>query len=221
VPVTTPFQQDREHAAYDADAVTRFWRVLDWTDAVVEEFAGWSCAKTSPVHLFWHSFDLAVTRFGGKRAPALPAADAVTREAYSHEVASFGFWDAAELESSFCPPPGRAERSSPPTAEKRSAPSSVSADTRRGSPRHEAAAAARSGGIAMYAELAQELDAPFEERSVEERAVQAWRRREFVRAGFCEAIADVLADCLEVDLERVRGIVAAGCAPALATRILL
>jgi len=58
---------------------------------VLEEFAGWICGKTSPVHLFWHSFDLAVTRFGGRRAPTLPA-DPVNREAYSHELVSFGFW---------------------------------------------------------------------------------------------------------------------------------
>jgi hypothetical protein len=92
VPTTTPFPEDREHAAYDRDAVERFWRILDWTDTVFDEYAGWYCGKTSPVHLFWHSFDLAVTRFGGKRAPAMPNADAVTREAYSHEVVSFGFW---------------------------------------------------------------------------------------------------------------------------------
>jgi hypothetical protein len=92
MPMTTPFPADREHAAYDREAVERFWQVLDWTDTVFEEFAGWSCAKTSPVHLFWHSFDLAVTRFGHARAPALPDADPVTREAYSHEVISFGFW---------------------------------------------------------------------------------------------------------------------------------
>jgi Family of unknown function (DUF5996) len=92
----TPFPDDREHAAYDRDAVERFWRILDWTDGVFEEFAGWYCGKTSPVHLFWHSFDLAVTRFGGKRAPALPEADAVTQEAYSHELVSFGFWAGDE-----------------------------------------------------------------------------------------------------------------------------
>jgi len=92
VPMTTPFPEDQEHAAYDRDAVERFWRVLDWTDGVFEEFAGWFCGKTSPVHLFWHSLDLAVTLFSGKRAPAMPDADQVTREAYSHEVVSFGFW---------------------------------------------------------------------------------------------------------------------------------
>jgi hypothetical protein len=92
VPLTTPFPDDREHAAYDSHAVERFWRILDWTDEVFEEFAGWYCGKTSPVHLFWHSLDLAVTRFSGQRAPAMPNADAVSREAYSHEVISFGFW---------------------------------------------------------------------------------------------------------------------------------
>jgi hypothetical protein len=92
VPTTTPFPADREHAAYDRDAVERFWRILDWTDQVFEEFAGWYCGKTSPVHLFWHSFDLALTRFGGRPAPPIPDADPVTREAYSHELISFGFW---------------------------------------------------------------------------------------------------------------------------------
>lgn len=92
LPSTTPFAEDHEHAAYDRDEVERFWHILDWTDEVLEEFAGWYCGKTSPVHLFWHGFDLALTRFGGARAPALPGADPVNREAYSHEVVSFGFW---------------------------------------------------------------------------------------------------------------------------------
>jgi len=92
VPITTPFPDDAEHASYDRDAVTRFWHILDWSDGVFEEFAGWYCGKTSPVHLFWHGLDLAVTRFGGRRAPELPEADAVTQEAYAHEVISFGFW---------------------------------------------------------------------------------------------------------------------------------
>jgi hypothetical protein len=96
VPVTTPFPEDLEHSAYDQAAVQRFWRILDWTDTVFEEFAGWFCGKTSPVHLFWHSFDLALTRFGTARAPAMPTADPVTREAYSHEVVSFGFWAGDE-----------------------------------------------------------------------------------------------------------------------------
>jgi Family of unknown function (DUF5996) len=92
LPTTTPLTDDHEHASYDRDAVERFWRILEWTDGVFEEFAGWYCGKTSPVHLFWHSFDLAVTRFGGKRAPANPELDSVNRETYSHELVSFGFW---------------------------------------------------------------------------------------------------------------------------------
>jgi hypothetical protein len=92
VPMKTPFPADREHAAYDRVAVERFWRILGWTDSVLEEFAGWYCGKTSPIHVFWHSFDLAFARFGGRRAPTMPDADAVTREAYSHDVIAFGFW---------------------------------------------------------------------------------------------------------------------------------
>jgi hypothetical protein len=92
VPMTTPFPEDEGHASYDPDAVARFWRILDWSDGVLEEFAGWYVGKTSPVHLFWHGLDLAVTRFSGRRAPVAPQADPVTRAAYSHEVVSFGFW---------------------------------------------------------------------------------------------------------------------------------
>jgi hypothetical protein len=117
VPVTTPFRDDRAHASYDRDAVERFWRILGWTDEVFESFSGWFCGKTSPVHLFWHSFDLAVTRFSGRRAPPLPDADPVTQEAYTHEVVSFGFWagDASIREPSYYSytapePPGLRER---------------------------------------------------------------------------------------------------------------
>ena len=92
IAVTTPFADDFEHASYDRDAVERFWHALRWIDWTLQEFAGWFCGKTSPVHLFWHGFDLAVTRFSGARAPETPTADPVTREAYSHEVISFGFW---------------------------------------------------------------------------------------------------------------------------------
>jgi hypothetical protein len=92
VPMTTPFPADIEHAAYDPTYVRRFWQVLDWVDGVLEEFSGWYHGKQSPVHLFWHGFDLAVTRFSGRLAPPRPGADPVTREAYSHEVISFGFW---------------------------------------------------------------------------------------------------------------------------------
>jgi Family of unknown function (DUF5996) len=92
VPSTTPFQVDREHASYDPGAVAAFWRSLDWADRVFEEFAGRFDGKTSPVHLFWHSLDLAFARYSGMAAPPLPEADAITREAYSHEVIAFGFW---------------------------------------------------------------------------------------------------------------------------------
>ena len=91
LPMTTPFPQDREHASWDRDAIERYGRILDWSDSVFEEFSGWFSGKTSPVHLFWHSFDLAVTRFSGRAAPPITA-DAVTQEAYSQELISFGFW---------------------------------------------------------------------------------------------------------------------------------
>ena len=91
VPMTTPFPEDVEHASWDQEAIERFGRILDWTDAVLEEFSGWFNGKTSPVHLFWHGLDLAVTRFSGRAGPTIDA-DPVNQEAYSHEVISFGFW---------------------------------------------------------------------------------------------------------------------------------
>jgi hypothetical protein len=91
VPMTTPFPLDVEHASWDRAAIERFGQVLDWSDSVLEEFSGWFVGKTSPVHLFWHSFDLALTRFSGLDAPTIEA-DPVTCEAYSQEVISFGFW---------------------------------------------------------------------------------------------------------------------------------
>jgi hypothetical protein len=87
----TPFAQDTEHAAWDQAAVERYARVLDWSDRTLDEFSGWFAGKSSPVHLFWHSLDLAVTRFSGRPAPPLDA-DPVTQEAYREEVISFGFW---------------------------------------------------------------------------------------------------------------------------------
>jgi hypothetical protein len=92
LPISTPFPEDRKHASWDRSAIERYGDILDWTDGVFEEFSGWFSGKTSPVHLFWHSFDLAVTRFSGRPAPPIEAADAVTREAYAQEVISFGFW---------------------------------------------------------------------------------------------------------------------------------
>ena len=87
-----PFDQDREHHSYDPAAVEKFWRILLSVDAVFGQFRSAFIGKCSPVHFFWGSFDLAVTRFSGRRAPERPGADAVTREAYSHEVSSVGFW---------------------------------------------------------------------------------------------------------------------------------
>jgi hypothetical protein len=87
-----PFASDERHASYDGEAATTFGAILRWTAGVLERFAGQWKGKTSPVHFFWHGFDLALTRFSGRRAPMIAGANAVTREAYSHEVASFGFW---------------------------------------------------------------------------------------------------------------------------------
>jgi hypothetical protein len=86
------FDQDRIHASYDREYVSRFWRVLLSADEVLKEFRAEFIGKASPVHFFWGSFDLAATRFSGRRAPERPGADKVTREAYSHEVISVGFW---------------------------------------------------------------------------------------------------------------------------------
>jgi hypothetical protein len=87
-----PFAEDRQHAAYDKNAVSRFWRILQDSETVFNVFRARFLGKSSPVHFFWGSFDLAVTRFNGKPAPPRPGADAITREAYSHEVISAGFW---------------------------------------------------------------------------------------------------------------------------------
>lgn len=86
------FTEDRVHHTYDRAQAQTFWRVLARVDQVFKEFRGEFLGKCSPVHFFWGSFDLAVTRFSGRRAPERPDADAVTREAYSHEVISAGFW---------------------------------------------------------------------------------------------------------------------------------
>jgi hypothetical protein len=90
------FDQDRIHAAYDPDAVNRFWRALAEIDQVFATFRSRFIGKVSPVHFFWGSFDHAVTRFSGRRAPPPPSnpmiPDGVNREAYSHEVSSCGFW---------------------------------------------------------------------------------------------------------------------------------
>ena len=92
IPDPTPFEKDNLHAAYDPEAVHKFWRILVWVDQILKEFRAGFLGKVSPVHFFWGSFDLAVTRFSGRRAPERPGADSITREAYSHEASSAGFW---------------------------------------------------------------------------------------------------------------------------------
>ncbi len=92
IPITTPFAEDTEHATYEPEHVERWWRTLVALNGVMTQFMGRFLGKTTPVHLFWHSFDLALTRFSGRRAPIAEDADPVTREAYSHEVISFGWW---------------------------------------------------------------------------------------------------------------------------------
>jgi Family of unknown function (DUF5996) len=92
----TPFGQDTHHHAYDAAAVERWFQALSRVDSVFETFRARFTGKSSPVHFFWGSFDLAVTRFSGRLAPLRPGADAVTSEAYSDEVSSVGFWPGTE-----------------------------------------------------------------------------------------------------------------------------
>ena len=92
IPNPIRFDQDRIHNAYDPQSVNSFYRILVNVDSVFKEFRARFLGKVSPVHFFWGSFDLAVTRFSGRRAPERPDADKITREAYSHEVSSVGFW---------------------------------------------------------------------------------------------------------------------------------
>jgi len=92
VPDPIPFEKDQTHASYDQDAVGRFWRILVNLDCLFKQFRGGFIGKSSPVHFFWGSFDLALTRFSGRPAPVRKDADAITQEAYSHEVISCGFW---------------------------------------------------------------------------------------------------------------------------------
>jgi hypothetical protein len=92
IPNPIPFDQDTTHASYDPQSTYRFWRILTTVEHVFNEFRSGFMGKSSPVHFFWGSFDLAVTRFSGRPAPPRPGADVITREAYSHEVSSVGFW---------------------------------------------------------------------------------------------------------------------------------
>ncbi len=122
IPNPIRFSQDRTHASYDAEAAHRFWRVLVQADRVFKLFRSGFLGKASPVHFFWGSFDLAVTRFSGRRAPLHPGGvpglpDVVAREAYSHEVSSAGFWPgnnsfprAAFYSYAYPEPPGFRDR---------------------------------------------------------------------------------------------------------------
>jgi len=103
-PSTTPFAEDRENKSYDKKYVERFHQILVGVDDILEEFRGRFIGKSTPVHLFWHSFDLALTRFSGRPAPPIPEANMVTREAYSHEVISFGFWFGDDKPNSVAAP---------------------------------------------------------------------------------------------------------------------
>jgi len=101
LPNPIPFERDETHRSYDPEYANRFWRVLLQADRVFKEFRSRFCGKCSPSHFFWGSFDLAVTRFSGQPAPQHPGGvphlpDAITREAYSQEVSSLGFWPGNE-----------------------------------------------------------------------------------------------------------------------------
>lgn len=123
IPNPIRFDEDRVHGAYDARNANAFWRILVTVDSIFKEFRSGFIGKVSPVHFFWGSFDLAVTRFSGRRAPERPGADRITREAYSHEVSSVGFWPGGgdvkgpAFYSYAAPaPPGFSERSVQPGA---------------------------------------------------------------------------------------------------------
>jgi hypothetical protein len=92
VPDPILFEHDTVHATYDQEYANRWWRILAWSDHVFKEFRGQFVGKCSPVHFWWGSFDLALTRFSGRPAPERPGADHIMREAYSHECSSAGLW---------------------------------------------------------------------------------------------------------------------------------
>src|SRR5215471_2856553 len=92
IPNPIRFEQDTQHASYQPEYTHRLWRILTIVERIFLEFRSGFLGKCSPVHFFWGSFDLAVTRFSGRRAPERPEADPITREAYSHEVISAGWW---------------------------------------------------------------------------------------------------------------------------------
>ncbi len=108
-----PFPEDTLHDAYDPDAVARYWRVLAATERVLARFAGSFVGKASPIHLFWHSFDLAYGRYSGRPATLPEGTDPITAEAYSHEVIAFGFWRATSA-ARRSPPSTPTRHPSPP-----------------------------------------------------------------------------------------------------------
>ena len=102
VPNPIRFTEDHEHKSYDPEYANRFWRALLLMEPVLQEFRSRFIGKCSPVHFFWGSFDMAVTRFSGRRAPEREGADLITREAYSHEVISHGWWPGSkDMEAAF------------------------------------------------------------------------------------------------------------------------
>lgn len=103
-PSTTPFADDHENKSYDKLYIERFHQILVSVDDIMQEFRGRFSGKSTPVHLFWHSFDLALTRFSGRPAPPMPEANLVARVAYSHEVISFGFWFGDDKPNSVAAP---------------------------------------------------------------------------------------------------------------------
>jgi hypothetical protein len=110
IPNPIPFDEDFQHQSYDPAYANKFWQILRHADRVMEKFRSRFIGKCSPVHFFWGSFDLAVTRFSGRPAPPKPDADSITREAYSHEVISHGWWPGhgfgkAAFYSYTAPPP--------------------------------------------------------------------------------------------------------------------
>ncbi|MGA7927316.1 MAG: DUF5996 family protein [Candidatus Sulfotelmatobacter sp.] len=123
VPNPVRFEKDTQHASYDREYAHRFWKVLVLCDSIFKEFRAGFIGKDSPVHFFWGSFDLCVTRFSGRRAPERAGTDSITREAYSHEVISAGFWPgggdirgAAFYAYAVPEPPGFAEQPVEPEA---------------------------------------------------------------------------------------------------------
>ena len=123
VPNPVRFESDTQHASYDPEYAHRFWQILVLCENVFQEFRAGFVGKNSPVPFFWGSFDLCVTRFSGRRAPERPGADSITREAYSHEVISAGFWPgagdikgAAFYAYAAPEPPGFSERKVKPAA---------------------------------------------------------------------------------------------------------